>query len=460
MTEEIQSGFLFVDLALADGRPFDGLAAGEFIDMYGRKVSFKPDELDEYAANTQAAIEATRSESGELVGLPIDTRNHDRGDAAGWIVGVEREGNKLRFTPKWTDLGLDLISRGIQRFFSATVNVVSKTVLGGTLTNWPATRDKTGKVLLRPIELSMPALLAVEESLNERIARIRRAFDAQFDVYEKPGYWVIDVFDDYVIVESEQKFYKVTFEDDGEEITFADANDWTEVKRSWVESAMSEVNNGEPGAAEISEDGEATMTTELTKEELQSLIAEQVKAVLGELTTPPAKNSGGDNDNPSDLLELFNLQGASEEVVAAIRETLLEQYDQIQQKAKREAAEMIANVRREANISEFCQKVTGGTEDAPRGLPVKSDELKNFLLSLNPDQLKFATGMLETIVKSGLVEYTELGHGKKTKGTQPLPAEIAARLDSGELKLADLSNPILAPILGDLEQYDLSKWEK
>jgi hypothetical protein len=33
-------------------------------------------------------------------------------------------------------------------------------------------------------------------------------------------------------------------------------------------------------------------------------------------------------------------------------------------------------------------------------------------------------------------------------------------LDSGAWTLADLSGPIVAPALGDLNQYDLSKWQK
>jgi len=99
---------------LTDGRMFDALVAGTYTDMLGRVVEFKKKELAEYVSNTQQASEATRTESGDIVGLPIDSRNHDKQDAAGWIVAVEIVGEVVRVIPKWTELGRDLISRGLQ----------------------------------------------------------------------------------------------------------------------------------------------------------------------------------------------------------------------------------------------------------------------------------------------------------------------------------------------------------
>ena len=146
---------LFIELeSLADGRAFDALVAGKYTDMLGREIEFKLSELGDFVENTKLAIEATRAESGDIVGLPIDDRNHSHGDAAGWIVGVELVDGVIRVIPQWTEIGRELISKGIQRFFSASVDVVNKVILGGTLTNWPATRDKQGRIQLRPIELS------------------------------------------------------------------------------------------------------------------------------------------------------------------------------------------------------------------------------------------------------------------------------------------------------------------
>ena len=120
-----KSNVLFVELAgpLTDGKPFDAFAPGAFKDMLGRPVEFKAGELSDYVANTQAAIEATRSESGDVAGLPIDAMNHDKGNAAGWIVGAELVDKIIRANVKWTELGRELISKGLQKFFSATVDI-------------------------------------------------------------------------------------------------------------------------------------------------------------------------------------------------------------------------------------------------------------------------------------------------------------------------------------------------
>ena len=50
------------------------------------------------------------------------------------------------------------------RFFSSTIDLGRMTILGGSLTNWPATRDvKSGRTLLRPIELSMEGAYKITE---------------------------------------------------------------------------------------------------------------------------------------------------------------------------------------------------------------------------------------------------------------------------------------------------------
>lgn len=151
------TGLFYVELAqdmLLEGKWFDGMAVGEFTDMWGRDFEFEQDELPEFLKNTLAAIASTKSESGDIVGLPIDAEDHQGGQASGWIVDAAIEGEKVRLLPKWTDIGQELISSGRMRFFSPTINLKKKVLVGGTLTNWPATRDEDEKILLRPIELS------------------------------------------------------------------------------------------------------------------------------------------------------------------------------------------------------------------------------------------------------------------------------------------------------------------
>lgn len=162
-----KTNLLFVELMLADGNPFDGLVAGTFTDMFGREITITPEDLETIAANTARAIETSRTESGELIGLPIDARDHDKGDAAGWIVGATLVNGIIQLVPKWTEIGMELISKGIRRLFSATVDMAGKYIAGGTLTNWPAVRGEDGRTLLRPIELSLNQLVQ-EESMKDK----------------------------------------------------------------------------------------------------------------------------------------------------------------------------------------------------------------------------------------------------------------------------------------------------
>lgn len=192
MSEE--TNILFIELAgLEYDKPFDGMVAGKFTDMHGRSVEITASDLQAIADNTNALIASTKAESGELAGLPIDEMQHNKGHAAGWLLGVELAGQVLRIIPQWTELGRELIGKKIQRYFSATIDLAKKVILGGTLTNWPATRDNaTGRVLLRPIELSEslfqiqaeteteepPIILEEEKTMSELNEELKSAIQA------------------------------------------------------------------------------------------------------------------------------------------------------------------------------------------------------------------------------------------------------------------------------------------
>ena len=148
-------------------RPFDGLAAGIFTSMSGRRVAIKPDDLPEYLSNTKRALESTKDSKGNVVGCPIDTDAHNGAGGAGWITDVSLADGRdvLQYSPRWTDTGRDLIEGDIRRFFSSTIDVKNKVIVGGTLTNYPATRLESGEILLKPIELSMN--LSNDDLINE-----------------------------------------------------------------------------------------------------------------------------------------------------------------------------------------------------------------------------------------------------------------------------------------------------
>lgn len=153
----MQKLFTFTELSKDVAiKSIDGLAAGTFTSMSGEEVTFEADELQAYIENTNAVIESTKTESGEIVGLPIDLEAHNHKGGAGWIVGLEldKTRNVIKFIVNWTQKGLDLIKGNLSRFFSPSTDPENKIILGGSLTNWPATRNEKGHILLRPIELS------------------------------------------------------------------------------------------------------------------------------------------------------------------------------------------------------------------------------------------------------------------------------------------------------------------
>ena len=140
-----------------EGSWIDGMAAGAFTTMWGNEIEIKPEDLSSYVVNTQANLQATEDKDGNLVGLPIDDWGHSMGLAAGWITDVRlaTDGrNVIEFKVRWNDTGKELISSDQMRYFSPTFNMKAKAIVGGSLTNWPATRTENEKILLKPVALS------------------------------------------------------------------------------------------------------------------------------------------------------------------------------------------------------------------------------------------------------------------------------------------------------------------
>ncbi|MCC6192047.1 MAG: hypothetical protein IT318_23710 [Anaerolineales bacterium] len=440
--------FLFTELNAAVLRPgaaFDGLAVGTFRDMRGQVVMIKSEELETYVANTLAAINVTRSESGELVGLPIDARDHDKGDGAGWIVGAEVAGTVVRLFPRWTKIGRELIGESIRRFFSATVDTANKVILGGTLTNWPATRDPQGKILLRPIELQAGLFELSEDSLDEQAMQVRQAFHAAHQPQMDPPY-VLEVYADYVICRYGDALYRVAYKLADEGVTFAPASEWVEVEPAYVEAARP------PGTG----DAEGVLEMEITEDKLKEMIAGAVTAALAKGSPPPPSAP----PPTVDLSSFFNLDGLSEEATAARKAQIEAHLSLVRQQAQLEYQAQLAQVQRESVIAELSTRVTGGTAEAPRGIPgTTAAELQAHLLKLEPADAKWFGDLLARIVKDGLVEFAELGHGRRLQGLTPVPEHaresLQAALDAGNTaaQFFELAG------LGDAAQYDLSAFK-
>lgn len=396
MTEA--SNFLFVELQeLVKGKPFAGFAIGNFVDMFGREVEFKEKDHLEFATNTEAAIEAATTKG--LPGLPIDARKHDKGDAAGWIIGVElgevqdstgKSIPALMLLAEWTKIGVELISEKIQTNFSPTVDLARKVLRGGSLTNWPASVDANGIPLFSAIELS--------EGVR---------------VLQKPESPAADNVMEGVAISAPKQ--------SNEDINMTE-NEMRDFIRVELQGALSDALKG------AAQDG---------------------------------SEKGGDSQS-FDITELLDLSGVVAKVQEAQKQAALEQFELAQQEAHREAMRYVAQVRKKANIAELCQRVTNGTSDVPYGLPVDSNDLEEFLGRLAPSDLEFATALLENIQANGRVGFAELGHGRKMVGTAQLPTEygniLKSALESG-MSVNDFFAANAAE-LGDAAQYDLSAYKE
>jgi len=78
--------------------------------------------------------------------------------------------------------------------------------------------------------------------LHQQAAIVENAFSQSFpynntnEMATPINYWVVDVFDGYVIVSSDGNYYKVAFEMDGDKPVFVEKLKWEKVqeKREWV----------------------------------------------------------------------------------------------------------------------------------------------------------------------------------------------------------------------------------
>lgn len=151
--------FLFISLEDASSKPFEGLTVGEFTDSWGRDVAWSPTDIAAIAMETKLALQARKiSEGDDFAGLPIEGTGHYSGNAVGWITDIDLsgDGQTILFTPEWTEEGVEIINSKKRRYFSPTIaqRKDGGTILGGTLTNWPAIRDGQDLPLMRPVALT------------------------------------------------------------------------------------------------------------------------------------------------------------------------------------------------------------------------------------------------------------------------------------------------------------------
>lgn len=362
----------------------DCLSVGVLWDMFKREVTILESELQSYISGTLEAIERTRTSKGEIVGLPIDNMNHNREESCGRIINVKLGkgpiGNSIIIAEVlWNDVGLDLIKSNKVRGFSATVNIRDRIILGGSLTNWPATVDQTGKLLLRPVELS--------QSSNG---------------------------DNGMTPEEIEQIIKTRLEE---------------------------------------------MVAPTVTAQMQTSFA---NLGLGNKSNNESSESSGNKDTAvqPNIFELFDSAEALEEVQNEMRRQFAAQYQTIRDSMAQQSAVLIAQMNHENRVRDFCANIGSGT-GYNFSLPVELELVTKFTASLNHQQFKMFSSIVDEVLQNGLIDLRELGSGSTSEnnvGTQKLPKEIAESLKQGIIKVSDLSSPILN--LGDLSVYDLSEFSK
>lgn len=82
------------------------------------------------------------------------------------------------------------------------------------------------------------AVKEFDNSINDRLDKIRSAFNTQFPMQYADGEysnsWVADIFDNHVVVRQGDKYFEVGFTESDNGFTFDSEADWTPVKLSYV----------------------------------------------------------------------------------------------------------------------------------------------------------------------------------------------------------------------------------
>lgn len=380
MTEH--DDFLFFELqGLTPGKPFPGFAPGTFVDMMGREIELKAKDMQDFITNTLIKIVEFKSKG--MPGLPIDARKHDKGDAAGWIVGAElgevtdSTDNAIpviRILAEWTKIGTDLIRDKVQTNFSPTVDLDNKTLLGGSLTNWPASVDANGIPLFTAVELAQGIhYLSAPTWQDKLINDIKGIFTSKVD-----------------------------------------------------QQALMPDIKGESQMADIVKEPEAVQTDEAPTVDLSQL-----------MTALDLKPDDLNGDNRIDKIA-----------------ELVKKQSDLQWQAR------IDQMERKTRVAELSIRLVGGSEDAPRGIPIDVDVLAAELAKLEPEQEKFWGGLCETIVKKGLSDFSEVGHNKKVDNLKPVPDFAVSSLKAALAAGNSADEYFELAGLGNADEYDLTPFEE
>jgi len=455
------SGILLGDFLFAEaneaGTPVEVLRTGDFVDRHGKEVTVVDEDLDTFVASFEAGLAEQE--------VPIDV-NHERAEAAGWVRKVWRDGDRLLASVDWNDVGRKLVGDKVYRYLSATIDLAKKVIKSVSLVNFPAVKG------LQPVELGESGVYALEEA--EEAELVVRKEGSEIILYSADGSKVLGRFpfgegkehaneeaarEAAAKREKEIQYFK--HREGGE----AKAGKWAELQGNiqnvigawgkWAGSCATcaKALAGKPGIGDeralcawLYNQAEGEWPAE--EQEYYPNVRE-LQAIADAVAPLIVKLEEEDRMNEKELAELREKIRKEYEAELAAQQT---QMVEMREKVKAEVeAEMKARYERRTTLVEFAAQVTSGEH----GLGTKPEEIVAFLEALPGDQ-EIQAAM--AILKAKVVDFGEHGSSRDGQGgKKALPKEYADALDAGEMKLLDLRDPVLN--LGELSEYDLTKWQ-
>lgn len=158
-------------------------------------------------------------------------------------------------------------------------------------------------------------------------------------------------------------------------------------------------------------------------------------------TPPPAELSA---EQIAAALASANLPAQfSADIGALVRQQVQAQLATVRAQAEQEARAEIARFQAAQRVAQFAQHVTTPTTDRAAALPVPTERVERFLLSLAGEARTEAMALFDAILEAGLVTFEEYGSqgdgGDGPTATQQYEEAVQYHIGNGKTRSAALS---------------------
>lgn len=137
----------------------------------------------------------------------------------------------------------------------------------------------------------------------------------------------------------------------------------------------------------------------------------------------------------------------------------------VDRRADEKVKAQLAEAKRRDEIVQFAERVTGGDEETPRGLPIQDERIVKFLSQLKDEDLRAeAQAIFLEIHEKGVTPFDEAGHQREIEGGTSLEDWAADQLrtflsEDPEATVAEFFALNQAE-LGKMSDYDLSEFKE